>query len=126
MSSYVKINAQEKHEFIFSKIFDAYVLIISDKATTESKQGDFRGFVKEAIIQCLELDKKGQIRNKERTLLALEKYLFSNSREKKIAAAQIFEILHKSRRCRKRILEIVEPARKDRLTLVRTSLKTIK
>ena len=76
------------------------------------------------MFLCLKMDTNS--RDSDRTLLVLQKHLFSNHRERKIAAAQTFEILYKSRKSREKISEIVEPARKDRLTLVRTSLKTIK
>ena len=125
LSAYVEINAQGRHGIIFSKTFDELVRAITDKATTEEKQGPLRGFIKEGMGLCLKLDKNALRGDSEKTLLTLQKHLFSNSREEKIAAAQIFEILYKSRRNRKRIFEIVEPARKDRLTLVRTSLKSI-
>ena len=138
-SAYVKINAQERHGFIFSITFNALVFAITHKATTEEKQKPVRGFIKEGMGLCFKLDKNSPS-NSDRTLLLLKKHLFSNrgrnSREKKIAAAQIFEMLYKdrrtfntrliSRKSRNRISEIVEPARKDRLTLVRTSLKSIK
>jgi len=124
LSAYVEINAQGRHGIIFSKTFDELVRAITDKATTEEKQGDLRGFIKEGIVLCLELDEKAG--NKERTLLTLENHLLSEHRERKIAASQVFEMLYKWGINRKRISEIVEPARKDRSTLVRSPLKTIK
>ena len=94
---------------------------------------------------CLKLVKKAPGGDSEITLLLLQKHLYSDSREEKIAAAQIFKILYENaeymfsffstytpskinstaRKSRKRISEIVKPARKDRLTLVRNSLKSI-
>jgi len=124
LSAYVEINAQGRHGIIFSKTFDELVRAITDKATTEEKQGDLRGFIEEGIMLCLELDEKAG--NKERTLLTLENHLLSEHRERKIAASQVFEMLYKWGINRKRISEIVEPARKDRSTLVRSPLKTIK
>jgi len=124
--AYVKINAQERHGVIFSEIFDKLVEAITAKYTTKEKQGVLRGFIEEGIMLCLELDEKAQKGNKERTLLTLENHLLSEHRERKIAAAQVFEILYKCGINRKRITEIVEPARKDRLILVRNPLKTIK
>jgi hypothetical protein len=137
-SAYVKINAQERHGFIFSRTFDELVFAITHKATTEEKQNQtkkwknsigIRDFIKEGMGLCFKLDKNSP-NNSDRTLLLLKKHLFSNrgrnSREKKIAAAQIFEMLYRSRQSRKKISEIVEPARKDKLNLVKTSLKSIK
>ena len=124
LSAYVEIDAQERHSVIFSKTFDEFVKAISKKATTEEKQGELRKFIREGMFLCLKMDTNS--RDSDRTLLVLQKHLFSNHRERKIAAAQTFEILYKSRKSREKISEIVEPARKDRLTLVRTSLKTIK
>ena len=134
-SAYVKINAQERHGFIFSRTFNALVFAITHKATTEEKQKPVRGFIKEGMELCFKLDKNSPS-NSDRTLLSLQEHLYSDSRDEKIAAAQIFEMLYKdrrtfntrliSRKSRNRISEIVEPARKDRLTLVRTSLKSIK
>ena len=124
--AYVKINAQERHGVIFSEIFDKLVEAITAKYTTKEKQGVLRGFIEEGIMLCLELDEKAQKGNKERTLLTLENHLLSEHRERKIAAAQVFEILYKCGINRKRISEIVEPARKDRLILVRNPSKTIK
>jgi len=130
-SAYVEINAQERHEIIFSRIFGELVWAITGKATTEEKQGtDLGDFIKKGIGLCLKLDKKAPGGDSEITLLLLQKHLYSDSREEKIAAAQVFEMLYKSnpreRKLRKRISEIVEPARKDRLGLVRNALKTIK
>ena len=131
LSAYVEINAQERHGIIFSKIFGELVRAITGKATTEEKQGtDLGDFIKKGMGLCLKLDKKAPGGDSEITLLLLQKHLYSDSREEKIAAAQVFEMLYKSnpreRKLRKRISEIGEPTRKDRLGLVRNALKTVK